>query len=473
MNDIFDRFEPLSHNALENIHSASLYLLNHTGVLVESERARNIFKEHGCKTDGKKVFIPEPIVTESMKALPSQYLLRALDSRNDQIIGGGHYAFGANGGSSLISDWDGCQRRPTMKDVDDFYKLMQWAEPVTINTKPVFPSDVNPAYNYHFLLYSQIIHTDNVLNINEHTIDMLCIAHGIDLAKLKSDAERGIYYAYSSLSPVSPLELTALQTDAALVYAELGIVNNISSMPIAGISAPVPLESVIVLRNAEQLAGIILCALVNPKAPLLYGTLGTVGNMRTGGAPVGVPEEAILEAAGAQLARFYGIPSRGNCGWTSALECDYQSGAETALRAYNTVRCGINVLFGLGDLTSLAQGSKEKFILDVETVENVRRIMRPLDFTTERICLDLIDSVGHKNSYLQEKHTLKHFKREFHQPRLFNHMTYEAWERESRIHLIEKAHRKVQQILETFQMPDRDPGIRRDLDRLFKKKNIL
>ncbi|MEG0379480.1 MAG: trimethylamine methyltransferase family protein, partial [Eubacterium sp.] len=218
---------------------------------------------------------------------------------------------------------------------------------------------------------------------------------------------------------------------------------------------------------------IVLCALANPKAPLFYGTLGTVGNMRNGSAPVGVPEEAILEAAGAQLARYYGIPSRGNCGWTSALECDYQAGAETALRVYNTLRCGINVLFGLGDLTSLSQGSKEKFILDVETVENARRIMRPLNFTPEKMCVDLMDKVSHSHSYLEEKHTLKHFRQEFHQPQLFNRITYEAWERDERIHLNAKAHQKVCQILKDFQMPDRDPSIKHDLDRLFKAQNIL
>ena len=80
----------------------------------------------------------------------------------------------------------------------------------------------------------------------------------------------------------------------------------------AGTTAPVTLSALLVQHNAENLALVALSQMVRPGAPVFMGSASTVSDMGTGAIAVGAPETGVITAASAALARFYGVPSRGN-----------------------------------------------------------------------------------------------------------------------------------------------------------------
>jgi trimethylamine--corrinoid protein Co-methyltransferase len=84
---------------------------------------------------------------------------------------------------------------------------------------------------------------------------------------------------------------------------------NVLSMVMAGASSPISISGALVTHNVEVLAGIILAQLTNPGTPVIYGSSSTTFDMRHGTAVVGVPEMAMMSAAAAELANFYGLPS--------------------------------------------------------------------------------------------------------------------------------------------------------------------
>jgi len=109
--------------------------------------------------------------------------------------------------------------------------------------------------------------------------------------------------------PVSPLKLVRESCEIIIESARGGAAVNILSMAMAGGSSPVTLAGTLVTHNAEVLAGITLAQLTRRGAPVLYGSSTTAMDLRLASASVGSPECGLINAAVAQLARRYLLPS--------------------------------------------------------------------------------------------------------------------------------------------------------------------
>jgi trimethylamine--corrinoid protein Co-methyltransferase len=70
------RLELLSRNDLENIHNASLEVLERTGVVFKHEGALKVFEDAGAYVDYKtqKVYIPNNLIKEALKKAPSRVM---------------------------------------------------------------------------------------------------------------------------------------------------------------------------------------------------------------------------------------------------------------------------------------------------------------------------------------------------------------------------------------------------------------
>ena len=55
------------------IHDASIDILENTGVVFQSDEVIEIFKKHGAKTDGYRVFITRAMVEKALKTLPRTF----------------------------------------------------------------------------------------------------------------------------------------------------------------------------------------------------------------------------------------------------------------------------------------------------------------------------------------------------------------------------------------------------------------
>ena len=109
--------------------------------------------------------------------------------------------------------------------------------------------------------------------------------------------------------PTSPLELHTHTAEIIIECAKAGVPVNVLSMAMSGASSPVTVGGTLVTHNAEVLSGIVLAQITNPGTPVIYGSSSTTFDMRHGTAVVGVPEMAMISAAAADLANYYGLPS--------------------------------------------------------------------------------------------------------------------------------------------------------------------
>ena len=109
--------------------------------------------------------------------------------------------------------------------------------------------------------------------------------------------------------PVSPLKLVKDTCEIIMAAARGHVAVNILSMAMAGGSSPVTLAGTLVTHNAEVLAGLTLSQLTRPGSAVVYGSSTTAMDLRLASASVGSPECGLINAAVAQIARFYLLPS--------------------------------------------------------------------------------------------------------------------------------------------------------------------
>jgi len=466
MNKILDQLQPLTRENLEFIHKKTINILGRTGMWFQSEEARNVFQHHGFKVKGELVYFSEEQIYRALSTVPDKFTLIARNPKHTRKVSLNNYILGPSGGSPFILDHNGNLRRGTSKDCEDSIKIGQSLDIMDFNRGLVTSEgDIHPADVPLFQLLTAIKLTDKPLDCpTVDGIGLLNILFGISKEKMQEDASKGIAHALSYINPVSPLGLSSHESCRMAELCKFGVALAISPMPMAGTTAPCTLPGLLVSQNCEILACIVLTQLFNPGCPVMYGCIGTITDMKYVSGAIGAPESRIIEYASAQIAKYYGIPARGNVGLTDANSVNFQAGAESAFHFVNSVRCGINLLPGLGAMGSWNIGSLEKLVLDAEIAGYVKRLLTPLEFTEETVVSDLINRVGSRGSFITEEHTFNHFRQEFYQPKVFSRETYESWIKEGK-ELIAEAHGRVKDVLINFCAPDLDISIKKDLDK--------
>jgi trimethylamine--corrinoid protein Co-methyltransferase len=302
-----------TRDELEQIHIATLEIMQSTGLRVVCDEALDIFKAGGCEVNKKTqvVKFPKHIVKQALSMCPSHILLAGRDPKNDFIMGGKKVGFTPFGTAVLTQDLDtGEVRDSTKDDVAKMAVLCDALENVDVFTPPVSPCD-RPLTSYElhgaeasFLNTTKHIDTDAETGARcRKIIEMAAvIVGGTDELKKRPIVSFGT-------CPVSPLQLIRECCEVIIESARFSIPINVLSMAMAGATSPVSLAGTLVTHNVEVLGGIVLAQLTNPGTPVIYGSSTTTFNMKYGSAVVGAPEMGMISAAASELSNFYGIPS--------------------------------------------------------------------------------------------------------------------------------------------------------------------
>ncbi|MCG8564403.1 MAG: trimethylamine methyltransferase family protein, partial [Desulfobacterales bacterium] len=360
-----DRLQPLSSQDIEKTHQATVNILSTAGMCFESEAARELFKKNGFKVEGKNVLFTEEQLLSAVRSVSKNWTLMARNPEKKVEMNLDSYSIGMGGGAPFMVHADGSAKSATRQDYINALKVAQGLDTIETWRVLVIPMDL-PAENANlYMMYNQIMHFDKVYALTDETsIDLLRITYGLSKEEMREQAAQGKVYGQITINPISPLILDQTMCDRAIIMAEAGIAMNIAPMPVAGTTSPVTLPATLIVQNCEVLASLALTQLVTPGCPVAYGTMASNADMRTMGCVYGSPESRVLEYAGAQMARYYGMLSRGDVGLTDAMTSDFQAGAEGAMEFVNAVRAGINFLPGCGNLGSFLGASLEKLVLD-------------------------------------------------------------------------------------------------------------
>ena len=105
-----------------------------------------------------------------------------------------------------------------------------------------------------------------------------------------------------------------------------------------------------------------------------------------------------------------------------------------------------------------------------ETVSMVKRIMRGINVTPESLAVDVVENVGIGGNFLQEDHTLRHFKNEIWSPMIMDRQTYEGWKASGKKTMMERCTEKVHEILKSHEPePPIEEKLIQELKQFIKK----
>jgi trimethylamine--corrinoid protein Co-methyltransferase len=260
--------------------------------------------------------------------------------------------------------------------------------------------------------------------------------------------------SFVSCWAVSPLRYApeTVEVLTELVRQEMPVF--LSSSPQAESTSPAALAGTLVQINAEELSGITYTQLVKPGAPVVLGYVPAVSDLRTGSYVGGAPEFALMQAAVAQLGRFYNLPVYNSAGITDSKIPDVQAGYEKGISDVAAVLAGANYIHHTaGILESTLTVAYEQFVIDDDINGSVMRMVRGIEVNDETLSVDLIDQVcqGGEGHYLGEQQTLEIMTTEYHYPRVADRKARDKWRADGRLNMAVRARRKARQILETHQ----------------------
>ncbi|MGD8443648.1 MAG: trimethylamine methyltransferase family protein, partial [Desulfobacterales bacterium] len=250
---MFDRMGTLSEEELNRLHSATMEILRDVGISFGEPDALKIFKNHGVKVDGDKVFLTEDQITNALDTVPAQFSVAARDPEKSVVLGGDNLVFTPGYGTVFITSETGDLRRPVMEDHNNLCKLVQTSKYIDVNgCLMVDPSDV-PAETAHLdMLFSNLVLCDKPFLSS--SASRQAVRECIELAGIGWGGADGIKdkpVMISVITPLSPLQYSCEMAGALIENSRYGQVSLIGLLMMAGSTGPVTLSGLMALQNAE------------------------------------------------------------------------------------------------------------------------------------------------------------------------------------------------------------------------------
>jgi len=473
------QYRPLSGKQIKAIHEASLSILEKTGVTYESglEDTLTMLERTGVIIDRERsrIFFLRDLVTEQAARAPERVFLYSRDGKNDLDLAKHRVHLGTGGAAIKILDFETGKARPTtLKDLYQLGRMVDQLKNIHFFLRPCIPTDI-PGSDYDVNVFytclkataKHVMAGVNGVEAFHKVLDLTSMVAG-DLETLK---ERPFISIITSFA-ISPLKL---DTETTLIMQE-AVRNRIpvalSCAPMAGSTSPITMAGTLAQIHAEQLAGVAICQLTNPGAPLLYGGIPGMANLRTMGYRGGGVECGMMNAAIHQMADHIKVPNYNSSGLTDSKLPDAQAGWEKAMTTLLAAMGGSNYIHhAAGMLESMLALAYEQFVIDDEIIGMSSKVLKGIDVDPEHLALEVIDAVGPGGNFMMSPHTLEHMRQEYFDGNgVTDAKSRDNWEKEGS----QDAFVRARGLVRTLLANEEKPYISKDIDQAIRKKfNIL
>ena len=422
------RLSVFNDDQVEQIHSATLEILERTGVRITHPKARDLFDSAGARVDGDLVKIPGWMVDDAIRKAPSRVVLGRRNGERSVFLEGDKTSFGTCLDCIDYLDPITDERRPFTSDdcritatISD--ALSNFTHVMTLGLADDAPADIaDRAIARQVMTYCKkpLVFSCKDFNSIRDIYEMAVLIAG------NKDRFQHAPTILNLSTPISPLAHSDSDMDKVLFCAEKGIPQIYIPGIQTGGTAPATFSGTIVQASAESLSGLVLVQIVRAGVPYIYGAFTTLMDMTTTIFSYGAPEMDLMVAGMTQMAQHYKLPFFGTAGCSDAKFPDPQAAAEAAFSCLSSALSGANLVHDSGLLDHGSLVSPGYMVLVNEVLHMVKQYMKGIPVNEETLALDLIDSVGPGGHFLQEDHTMKHF-RDVWYSKLFDRTVKDDW----------------------------------------------
>ena len=391
----------LNDQQVQLIDKAVLRILSEIGLQVGSDKVREVFVKAGCSCEGQQVRFDSALIRQCLSSVPSSFEIQGLEPAGRVRIGDQKTHIQPMVGRINILDHDGKKRRTNLGDVANIVTICDRLEHYDIlHGGAVMPQIAGVPDNLaHVAGFVQTLRRTGKPFKGSCRGDEVA-QDCVNLAKAVEQATGQSFTLHTTCNLVSPLQMASEMVEGALHYIANGWPVDFASEPQIGATSPITLVGTVAQGMAESLAGVVLAQLVNPGTPVLAGTVAAAMDMRYATIALGGVEAALVNAAHAQMADYYGIPSRGTGSNTNAKQLDFQAGYEKMLTLVLPVLAGIDLLFYPGTLEHAETISLESLVLDHDLCAIALHCQKELRVSDDLLAVDLVQQVGPGGAFL-------------------------------------------------------------------------
>jgi len=460
----------LSEGQIEEIYLSALDVMQHVGTTVYGQEGLDLLSAAGCHITepvstesgpGARVRIPSSLVKHCLQTVPERVVLAGRDSSKRISLAKDQIYFGTGSDCpSLVDPYTDEVRKYTFDDVYNAARISDALPNIDFHMSLGLTSGVPIHTSDRHQFLAMIRGTSKPLVIT--TLDLLGL---VDQHRMACEVVGGpaqfenapVFAVY--IEPSSPLSHSVEATEKILYSAEQGIPAIYTPCIMCGATGPATLAGGMVQCLAECLTGVVMAQLKRPGAALIIGGVESTLDMSTSVLLYGAPEMILLSAAMTDITKWLGIPMFSTAGCSDSKVMDQQAAIESAMSITVAALSGANLIHDVGFLESGLLGSYDMLVMSDEIIGMAKHILQGITVTPETMAVDVIERVGPGGHYLAQEHTRKHFRSQFHFPKLIDRQMRGAWTGGGSLTMADRVRGKVKTILETHQPDPIDDGV--------------
>lgn len=456
-------YEILNEEGLAQIEENAETILSEIGIEFRDDaESLALWKEAGADIDGELVRFPKGLCRKLiMDSAPAEFTQYARNPANNVQIGGNNLVMVPAYGPPFVRDLDKGRRYATIEDFENFVKLAYMSPHLHHSGGTVCEPVDLPVNKRHFdMVYAHMRYSDKPFMGSvtaperaEDTVKMAEILFGDNYIDAETGKPRTV--VINLINANSPMTFDDTMLGAAKVYARANQATVISPFILSGAMSPVSVAGTSAQILAEALAGMAFVQLVNPGAPVVFGTFASSVSMQSGAPTFGTPEPSKVMYICAALARRLGVPFRSGGGLCGSKIVDAQAAFEASNTMQTAALSGVNfMLHTAGWLEGGLVMSYEKFMLDAEQAGMLAVFLEGVDMSENGQALDALREVGPGKHFLGCSHTQANFESAFFRSEIADNNSFEQWESEGAKDVAQRANALWKAQLEAYIPPD-------------------
>ena len=441
------RFRKLSDDQVEQLHYASLEILERTGVRLYEPEALELLQAKGIKVeDGNRVRIPSGLVEWALTVAPKRTVLCNRNGQRVMPLERNNVFYGPGSDCPNVIDVRTGERRPgTLQDIVEASRVCDALPNIDFLMSFCVASDLpQETADRHQMRAMLMNSTKPILFVTtefEGCVDAIRMAEAV--AGGEEELRRNPICA-CYINVTHPMRHNQEALRKLLLLAGKGLPTTYTPVVLRGATGPVTAAGAIALANAGELAGLVIAQLKREGAPIiLTGGVNDMLDMRTTVDAYADPTNRVMLV---ELAHRYDLPIFGLTGCSDSKLPDEQAAAEAAFSIILETLAGAQMAHDVGYLEGGMTNSIDQIVICDELIAYTKQFMRKLEINADTLALDLIDQTGPDGDYLSAEHTLNHFRQDWY-PKLFDRRNYEDWKNAGGKTLRQRANEKALKLL--------------------------
>ena len=461
-------YEVLNEDGLALIERNADTILAEIGIkFLGDPEAIDIWRKAGAEVDDELVRFPRGMCRELVqKTAPREFVQQARNSARSVRIGGPNTVFAPAYGSPFIHNLDEGRRYARIEDFRNFVKLAYIAPSLHHSGGTICEPVDLPVNKRHLdMVYSHIKYSDKAfMGSVTHperaadSVELAKIAFGGDLIDAETGRPKTLLVSLINVN--SPMTYDSTMLGALKVYTRANQAVIVTPFILAGAMSPVTVAGTAAQTLAEALAGMAFTQLLNPGAPIVFGSFASSISMQSGAPTFGTPEPALVLYIMAALARRLRVPFRSGGGLCASKLPDAQAAFESAQTLVPTCLAGVNfVLHTAGWLEGGLAMGYEKFVMDADQAGMMHTLLAGVDLSENGQALEAIREVGPGKHFLGCAHTQANFENAFYRSPLADNNSFEQWQAEGSKDMATRANALWKKQLAEYEAPPLDVAV--------------